>query len=66
MAIINEVEKFLKEIEEQEKVEVKQEKKVEKVEVKYEKAKCPECGERTLISTGGCDVCSSCGYSHCG
>ena len=66
MAIINEVEKFLKEIEMQEKVEVKQEKKVEKVEVKYEKAKCPECGERTLINTGGCDVCSSCGYSHCG
>ena len=66
MAIINEVEKFLKEIEGQEKIEVKQEKKVEKVEVKVEKAKCPECGERTLISTGGCDVCSSCGYSHCG
>ena len=66
MAIINEVEKFLKEIEGQEKVEVKQEKKIEKVEVKHEKAKCPECGERTLISTGGCDVCSSCGYSHCG
>lgn len=66
MAIINEVEKFLKEIEGKEKIEVKQEKKVENKEVKIEKAKCPECGEKTLISTGGCDVCSSCGYSHCG
>lgn len=26
---------------------------------------CPECGE-PLIHEGGCDVCRSCGYSHCG
>lgn len=27
--------------------------------------KCPECGE-PLAHEGGCDVCKSCGYSHCG
>lgn len=26
---------------------------------------CPECGE-PLYHEGGCDVCRSCGYSHCG
>lgn len=36
-------------------------KKVEKVE---EKAKCPECGAE-LNFTGGCNVCSSCGWSKC-
>ena len=36
-------------------------KKVEKIE---EKAKCPECGAE-LSFTGGCNVCSSCGWSKC-
>ena len=27
--------------------------------------KCPECGE-PLEHEGGCDICKSCGYSHCG
>lgn len=26
---------------------------------------CPECGAQ-MIHEGGCDVCKSCGYSHCG
>ena len=26
---------------------------------------CPECGE-PLDHEGGCDICKSCGYSHCG
>lgn len=28
-------------------------------------AVCPECGE-PLDHEGGCDICKSCGYSHCG
>ena len=39
-------------------------KKVEKVEKIEEKAKCPECGAE-LSFTGGCNVCSSCGWSRC-
>ena len=27
--------------------------------------RCPECGE-PLEHEGGCDICKSCGYSHCG
>lgn len=26
---------------------------------------CPECGE-PITHEGGCDICKSCGYSHCG
>ena len=36
----------------------------EKVEKNEEKAKCPECGAE-LNFTGGCNVCSSCGWSRC-
>lgn len=27
--------------------------------------KCPQCGEMSLVHTGGCDQCTSCGYSRC-
>jgi len=27
---------------------------------------CPECGEHTLVVSGGCPTCESCGYSKCG
>lgn len=27
--------------------------------------KCPDCGDK-LIYQGGCNICSSCGYSACG
>ena len=40
------------------------EKIAEKVEKNEEKAKCPECGAE-LSFTGGCNVCSSCGWSKC-
>ena len=26
---------------------------------------CPECKEGTLVSSGGCNICSNCGYSKC-
>ena len=26
---------------------------------------CPDCGDQSLISQGGCEACSSCGYSAC-
>ncbi len=26
---------------------------------------CPDCGSRSLEHVNGCDVCLSCGYSHC-
>ncbi len=27
---------------------------------------CPKCGQRALIRQEDCDVCTSCGFSHCG
>lgn len=42
----------------------KVEKITKKVEKNEEKAKCPECGAE-LSFTGGCNVCSSCGWSRC-
>ena len=43
-------------------------KKAEKIDEKPEKserkAKCPECGAE-LSFTGGCNICSSCGFSKC-
>jgi len=27
---------------------------------------CPNCGESTLVKSGGCDLCTSCGFSRCG
>lgn len=61
MAILNEIEKFLKEIQDAEPPKV-----VEvKVEVKEEgKAKCPDCGKE-LTFTGGCNICNNCGYTKC-
>ena len=32
--------------------------------IKDDKAKCPECGAE-LSFTGGCNICPSCGWSHC-
>ena len=63
MAIINEVKAFLNEIEESGCPQVKNEK-VERIE-KEEGMACPECGEKTLSMQGGCNVCTSCGYSKC-
>ena len=63
MAIINEVKAFLNEIEERGCPQVKNEK-VERIEKEGGMA-CPECGEKTLSMQGGCNVCTSCGYSKC-
>ena len=42
----------------------KVEKTAEKPEKSERKAKCPECGAE-LSFTGGCNICSSCGWSRC-
>lgn len=46
------------------KITKKSEKIAEKPEKNERKAKCPECGAE-LSFTGGCNVCSSCGWSKC-
>ena len=80
-AILNEIKKFLEEIDGQQvtppnpiqKEEV--EKIINNVNVSekntqadistYDMDRCPECGE-PMRHEGGCRICSSCGYSHCG
>jgi ribonucleoside-diphosphate reductase alpha chain len=44
--------------------EVKSEAVVEPEPTKVHNGACPECGG-TLVYQEGCDVCNSCGYSHC-
>ena len=55
MAIINEVKTFL--------AGQKTKKFEEPKQAEYNI--CPECGEKALINTGGCNTCNSCGYSKC-
>ena len=55
MAIINEIKAFLA----GQKVEKFEEPKQAEYNI------CPECGEKTLINTGGCNTCNSCGFSKC-
>ena len=38
---------------------------VEIYEEKHEKFVCPECGNESIIPTGGCAICLQCGYSKC-
>lgn len=64
MAIINEVKAFLKEINGQELPKVEN-KKVVKEEVKTDGLECPECHQKTLTMSGGCNVCTNCGHSKC-
>ncbi len=35
------------------------------IEENYEKFVCPECGNESVIPTGGCTICLQCGYSKC-
>lgn len=35
------------------------------IEDGYEKFVCPECGNESIIPTGGCTICLQCGYSKC-
>ena len=30
------------------------------------KPACPSCGEHSMVISGGCETCGSCGYSKCG
>ena len=47
-------------------VKAVQQKSHDKAEVaeELEGSVCPECGEH-LTHEGGCDICKSCGYTHC-
>lgn len=65
MAIINEVKAFLKEINGQELPKVENKKVVKEEEVKTDGLECPECHQKTLTMSGGCNVCTNCGYSKC-
>ena len=65
MAIINEVKAFLRELNgEQPKVKNKKEVENNIVENKGNIV-CPECKKKTLSMQGGCNVCTSCGYTKC-
>ena len=35
------------------------------IEDRVEEFVCPECGNKTVIPTGGCAICLQCGYSKC-
>ncbi|HBI91499.1 MAG TPA: adenosylcobalamin-dependent ribonucleoside-diphosphate reductase [Terrisporobacter glycolicus] len=53
-----------------EKDKKKKEEKIEKfdehhTEENHEKFICPECGNESIIPTGGCTICLQCGYSKC-
>ena len=39
--------------------------KTEANEEETEKFVCPECGNESIIPTGGCGICLQCGYSKC-
>ncbi len=65
MAIINEVKAFLKEVNNENVPNVKNKKETNKKNKETEGVECPECHKKTLIMSGGCQTCSSCGYSKC-
>ncbi len=46
----------------EEKIEKNEE---DKIEEGQEKFICPECGNESIIPTGGCTICLQCGYSKC-
>ena len=43
--------------------EIEKEEKINEEET--EKFVCPECGNESIIPTGGCGICLQCGYSKC-
>lgn len=64
-AILNEIEKFLKEQNQEIKIDDKKKNNIQKKEdIKEDTPKCPECGQELSFS-GGCVVCPSCGFSKC-
>lgn len=46
----------------EEKIEKNEEHKIEEGQEKFI---CPECGNESIIPTGGCTICLQCGYSKC-
>ena len=34
-------------------------------EEEFEEFTCPECGNKAVIPSGGCNICLQCGYSKC-
>ena len=65
MAIIKEVKAFLKEVGNPQDVPQVKQNKMVKIDLNQGMAKCPECGEETLMNSGGCNTCSNCGWSKC-
>lgn len=67
MAIINEAKAFLQEVndKEQPKIENKKSNKHIVELNNIEGIECPECHKKTLTMSGGCNICSNCGYSRC-
>ena len=49
----------------EENIKREEKKDVEIYEEKHEKFVCPECGNESIIPTGGCAICLQCGYSKC-
>ena len=35
------------------------------LEEEFEEFTCPECGNKAVIPSGGCNICLQCGYSKC-
>ena len=64
MAIINEVKKFLNDVKGDQPVVTNKKKDVNNDHT-IGLEKCPECGEKTLMMTGGCMQCSNCSYTKC-
>jgi len=65
MTIINEVKKFLAEVNGTQQPKVNNRKEENKQHGIMGLEKCPECGEKTLMMTGGCMQCSNCSYTKC-
>ena len=65
MTIINEVKKFLAEVNGAQQPKVNNKKEETKQHNIMGLEKCPECGEKTLMMTGGCMQCSNCSYTKC-
>ena len=43
----------------------KEEAKIVTIEEEFEEFTCPECGNKAVIPSGGCNICLQCGYSKC-
>lgn len=64
MTIINEVKKFLKEVNGEQPNVINKKKEIKNNDLIGLEV-CPECKEKTLMMTGGCMQCSNCSYTKC-